>query len=48
VLLAGRPGEHEAVWRAAGIDGFIHDGCDALAILGDTLEVVAAQMPNSP
>jgi len=33
IHLAGRPGEREAEWRAAGIDTFIHTGCDALAIL---------------
>jgi len=33
VLLAGRPGANEEAWRAAGIDRFIHLGCDALEIL---------------
>lgn len=33
VWLAGRPGEQEAVWRAAGIDGFIFAGDDTLATL---------------
>jgi methylmalonyl-CoA mutase len=33
IYLAGRPGEREADWRNAGIDTFIHLGCDALAIL---------------
>jgi methylmalonyl-CoA mutase len=33
VHLAGRPGAHEAEWREAGIETFIHVGCDALAIL---------------
>jgi methylmalonyl-CoA mutase len=33
IYLAGRPGEHEAAFRAAGIDTFIHAGCDMLAIL---------------
>jgi methylmalonyl-CoA mutase len=33
VLLAGEPGEHEKKWRAAGIDEFVHEGCNALAIL---------------
>lgn len=32
-LLAGRPGDHEAEWRAAGIDAFIHAGSDAVAAL---------------
>ena len=33
VWLAGRPGEHEAPWREAGIDGFLYAGGDALADL---------------
>jgi methylmalonyl-CoA mutase len=33
LYLAGPPGEHEDAWRAAGIDTFIHSGCDALAVL---------------
>jgi methylmalonyl-CoA mutase len=30
VLLAGRPGEHEDKWRAAGVDQFVFAGQDAL------------------
>lgn len=33
VLLAGRPGEDEARLRAAGVDDFIHAGCDMVAVL---------------
>jgi methylmalonyl-CoA mutase len=33
VHLAGRPGDHEAVWRQAGVETFIYMGCDALATL---------------
>ena len=33
VFLAGRAGEHENVWRKAGIDDFIFAGCDVLAAL---------------
>jgi methylmalonyl-CoA mutase len=33
VSLAGRPGEHETEWRAAGVKAFIYIGCDALATL---------------
>ncbi|MHB1205247.1 MAG: methylmalonyl-CoA mutase family protein [Rhodospirillaceae bacterium] len=33
VYLAGRPGEQESAWRAAGIDEFIYMGCDVLATL---------------
>jgi methylmalonyl-CoA mutase len=33
VLLAGRPGAFEAGLRAAGVDGFLFAGCDAIAVL---------------
>ena len=33
VVLAGRPGEREAVWRDAGVDCFIYAGDDMLATL---------------
>ncbi len=33
VHLAGRPGEHEAAWNAAGVKDFIYVGCDVLAVL---------------
>lgn len=33
VYLAGRPGELEAAWRKAGVDGFIFAGSDVLAAL---------------
>lgn len=33
VALAGRPGEHEAAWRSAGVQNFLHLGCDAVAAL---------------
>ena len=33
VHLAGRPGEHEAAWRQAGVNAFIFVGCDVLSIL---------------
>lgn len=35
IYLAGRPGDREAEYRAAGITGFIYAGCDALAALRD-------------
>jgi methylmalonyl-CoA mutase len=35
VLLAGRPGEAEAALRAAGVDGFLYAGQDAIATLED-------------
>jgi methylmalonyl-CoA mutase len=33
VWMAGRPGEREAPLRAAGVEGFIYAGCDALTAL---------------
>ena len=38
VLLAGRPAGSEAAWRAAGVTGFIHAGCDQLRMLIDLLQ----------
>lgn len=35
--LAGRPGDREADWRAAGIDFFVFLGCDAHALLAGLL-----------
>ncbi len=40
IYLAGRPGEREAEYRAAGIEGFIFAGCDALAILGAAHDII--------
>jgi len=37
IYLAGRLGEHEAAFRAAGIETFIYSGCDALAVLAAAL-----------
>jgi methylmalonyl-CoA mutase len=34
LYLAGRPGEQEAAFAAAGIDGYLYAGCDLLALLG--------------
>jgi methylmalonyl-CoA mutase len=33
LALAGRPGDHEAEWRAAGVDDFIFAGGDAVKAL---------------
>lgn len=38
VLLAGKPGEHETAWRASGVTGFIHMGCDQWQMLVDLLQ----------
>ena len=33
VLMAGRPGAHQAAFEQAGVDGFLFLGCDVLALL---------------
>ena len=43
VYLAGRPGEHETEYRAAGIEGFIFAGCDALATLGAAHDMIESE-----
>ena len=41
LLLAGRPGENEPAWRAAGITSFIFLGCDAATVARDVLSHIA-------
>jgi methylmalonyl-CoA mutase len=43
VLLAGRPKEEEALLKAAGVDGFIFAGCDAVATLTSLHKVLGVQ-----
>jgi len=38
LFLAGKPAERKADLRQAGVDTFIHVGCDALAILRSILK----------
>jgi len=38
VYLAGKGGDHEAAWRAAGVNDFIFLGCDVVTILRDAHE----------
>jgi methylmalonyl-CoA mutase len=38
VLVAQRPDEHEALWRASGVDGYLFPGCNAVAVIEDLLE----------
>ncbi len=38
VILAGRPGDNEEAWRAAGVDRFIYMSCDVLGTLQGLLE----------
>jgi methylmalonyl-CoA mutase len=47
VALAGRPGEFERAWRAAGVDDFIFAGQDAVATLEGLYRRVGASMKAS-
>ncbi|MFD5315590.1 methylmalonyl-CoA mutase family protein [Streptomyces sp. NPDC127098] len=47
VLLAGRPGEREAEYRAAGVDTFVFVGVDAVAVLSSLLDSVI-DVPEEP
>ncbi|REK91757.1 methylmalonyl-CoA mutase small subunit [Streptomyces inhibens] len=40
VLLAGKPGEHREEFVAAGVDSFVHAGCDAVEALSSALDVM--------
>ncbi len=40
VVLAGRPGDREQAWREAGIDRYVHAGCDALDFLAHVHELL--------
>ena len=44
IYLAGRPGEREAKWRAAGVQSFIHEGCDALATLKSAYDILGIEI----
>jgi methylmalonyl-CoA mutase len=43
VFLAGRPGESEDAYRAAGIDGFLYAGSDLLAALLDIFDAMGVR-----
>ena len=43
IYLAGRPGGREAALRAAGVQSFIYDGCDALATLKAAHDILASK-----
>ena len=43
VYLAGRPGDREAALRAAGVQSFVYDGCDALATLKGAYDILASK-----
>jgi methylmalonyl-CoA mutase len=42
VYLAGRPGEHEAIYRSVGVQTFIYAGCDVIAVLDAAYGVIAS------
>lgn len=42
IYLAGRPGALEPALRAAGVAGFVHAGCDVVAVLTSTLDSIAS------
>jgi methylmalonyl-CoA mutase len=44
VALAGRPGEFEHAWRAAGVDEFIFAGGDAVAALKSLYRRIGVQL----
>ena len=44
IYLAGRPGEREAALRAAGVQSFIHEGCDALATLKSAYDILGIEI----
>jgi len=39
ILVSGRAGENESVWRAAGVTGYIYPGCGLLSLLEDVLDI---------
>ena len=43
IYLAGRPGEREAALRAAGVQSFIYEGCDALATLKAAYDILGSE-----
>ncbi len=44
IWLAGKPSENEAALRAAGVEGFVFAGCDAVAVLEEAHRVVLAAL----
>ncbi len=44
IYLAGRPGEREAKWLAAGVQSFIYEGCDALATLNGAYDILNVEI----
>ncbi len=46
LYLAGRPGDNEKAWRAAGVDDFIYMGSDLISVLDDALTIAGAKGGN--
>ena len=44
IYLAGRPGEREQALRAAGVQSFIYEGCDALATLQGAYAILGVEI----
>jgi methylmalonyl-CoA mutase len=44
LYLAGRPGEREAALKAAGVQSFIYEGCDALATLKGAYDILGIEI----
>ena len=44
IYLAGRPGELEAALKAAGVQSFIYEGCDALATLKSAYDMLGVEI----
>jgi methylmalonyl-CoA mutase len=40
IYVAGRPGRREGEWRAAGVQSFIYESCDALSLLQAAFQVL--------
>ncbi len=44
IYLVGRPGEREQAFRAAGLQSFIYEGCDALATLKEAYDILGIEI----
>ena len=47
IYLAGRPGEQEQALRAAGVQSFIYEGCDALATLQGAYAILGVEIERA-
>jgi methylmalonyl-CoA mutase len=44
IYLAGRPRDQEAALKAAGVQSFIYEGCDALATLRNVYDILGVEI----